>query len=147
MKLNTIKDKKGARTKSKLLGRGIGSGKGKTCGKGHKGQRARAGCIIKGFEGGQTPIQRRLPKRGFKSRAKGKRFYVLNFSDINRLVEAGKIKEGDVITAKTLVKLGMVKNDRIKLLGKGELKYKVDVDVARYSRSALDKLGRSSAEK
>ena len=142
MKLNTIKDNKGARSKPKLLGRGIGSGKGKTCGKGHKGQRARAGCVIKGFEGGQTPIHRRLPKRGFKSLAQGDRFSILNINDINKLIDAGKIKQGSTLTTDILIKLGMVKkNAKVKLLGVGELKHDIKVNFQRYSKSALDKLG------
>ena len=140
MKLNTIADNKGARTKTKLLGRGIGSGKGKTCGKGGKGQKARAGISIKGFEGGQTPIHRRLPKRGFKSHLNTAKVRVLNLSDINNLVEKNKIKAGDTISVETLIKLGVAKDANIKLLGDGDLKHDVKFALPHYSKAALEKI-------
>jgi large subunit ribosomal protein L15 len=140
MKLNNIAENKGARVKNKLLGRGIGSGKGKTCGKGGKGQKARAGISIKGFEGGQTPIHRRVPKRGFKSHLNTEKIRVLNLADINRLVDKGKVKEGETISVDTLIKLGISKNANIKLLGDGELKHNVKFALPKYSRAALEKI-------
>jgi large subunit ribosomal protein L15 len=145
MKLNLLKDNEGARKKSKLLGRGTGSGKGKTCGKGHKGQKARAGSAIKGFEGGQTPLHRRLPKRGFNCPS-SESIKVLNLSTINLLVEKGKIKENSVLDLEVLYKLGMIsKLDKVKLLGDGELKYKVKFKLHNYSKSALEKIKKVDA--
>ena len=111
MKLNLLKDNEGARKKPKLLGRGAGSGKGKTCGKGHKGQKCRSGVALKGFEGGQTPIHRRLPKRGFKCPST-EDIKIINLSTINSLVETGKVKEKSTIDLEVLKKLGMIKKMR-----------------------------------
>ena len=145
MKLNSLKDNKGARIKSKLLGRGAGSGKGKTCGRGHKGQKSRAGVSLKGFEGGQTPIHRRLPKRGFKCPST-EEIKVINLNSINSLVEKGKIKEKSTLDLEVLRKLGIIsKMDKVKLLGNGELKYKVKFKLHKYSKSALEKIKKLDA--
>jgi len=145
MKLNSLKDNKGARKKAKLLGRGTGSGKGKTCGKGHKGQKARAGSTIKGFEGGQTPIHRRLPKRGFKCPS-AEEIRTINLTTVNSLVETGKIKDGSTIDLGVLIKLGMIaKKDKVKVLGNGELKYKIKFKLHKYSKSALEKIKKLDA--
>ena len=145
MKLNSLKDNKGARIKSKLLGRGAGSGKGKTCGRGHKGQKSRAGVSLKGFEGGQTPIHRRLPKRGFKCPTT-EEIKVINLTTVNSLVERGKIKEKSILDLEALKKLGIIsKMDKVKLLGDGELKYKVKFKLHKYSRSALEKIKKLDA--
>jgi large subunit ribosomal protein L15 len=145
MDLNSLRDNEGARKKQKLLGRGAGSGKGKTCGKGHKGQKARAGANIKGFEGGQTPIHRRLPKRGFNCPTT-EDMVVIKFATINALVEGGKIKEGSVLDLETLRALGIIsKLEKVKLLGDGELKYKVKFKLHKYSKSALEKITKFDA--
>ncbi|MEM6338439.1 MAG: 50S ribosomal protein L15 [Pseudomonadota bacterium] len=144
MKLNSLKDNKGARKKSKLLGRGAGSGRGKTCGKGHKGQKSRAGVAIKGFEGGQTPIHMRLPKRGFKH-VRSEKIRIINLDTVNLLVERKKIKENSVLDLEVLRKLGVIaKKDKVKLLGDGELKYKVKFELPYYSKSALEKVKKIS---
>ncbi len=137
MKLNELFDLPGARKTSKRVGRGIGSGKGKTSGRGVKGQKARAGVAIKGFEGGQMPLIARLPKRGFNCPS-SKTFVAINFATIAKLLEAKKIKAGDAINKEVLVKAGVLKNTRlkVKLLAKGELKDKFDFSLDAYSESA-----------
>ena len=106
MKLNNISDNKGARTKRKLLGRGIGSGLGKTSGRGGKGQSARSGYSINGFEGGQNPIYRRLPKRGFNNIHATKK-YELDFDKVNLLIDNGLLKAGEKLDRELLVKVYM----------------------------------------
>ena len=137
MELNDLYNIPGSRKKSKRVGRGIGSGKGKTCGRGVKGQKARAGVSINGFEGGQMPLIARLPKRGFRSR-NHKMFTPINFRDIARLVENKKIKEGDLIDKDLLVKLGVIKNvnTKVKLLGFGKIDAKFTFALDAYSESA-----------
>ena len=147
MNLNEIKDNKNASRNRKRLGRGIGSGTGKTSGKGHKGQKSRSGVSIKGFEGGQMPIHRRLPKRGFTN-INRKPFVVLNFSRIENLINENKIDPKKIINSQTLLDLGVVKSlkSRIKLLAKGEIKTKINIEVDAASASAKDfieKLGGS----
>ena len=123
MNLNEIKDHKNATKNRKRLGRGIGSGTGKTSGKGHKGQKARSGVSIKGFEGGQMPIHRRLPKRGFTNINRIP-FTELNFSRIEELIDNKKIDPKKFINSQILLDLGIVRtlNTKVKLLSKGELK-------------------------
>src|ERR1700722_12290316 len=106
MKLNEIRDNAGAHYKFKRIGRGIGSGKGKTSGRGGKGQTARSGVAINGFEGGQTPLHRRLPKRGFNNIFRPD-YQVINIGRLQAAVEAGKLKAGDTITPESLIELGM----------------------------------------
>ena len=138
MKLNEIKDNAGA-TKSRIrVGRGIGSGKGKTAGRGVKGQKARTGVAIKGFEGGQMPLHRRLPKRGFNN------IFRLDFAEINldRLQDAINAKlldAKDTITVESLVKAKVVRRPKagVRLLGRGELKVKLTVEVHGASKSAI----------
>ena len=139
MNLSEIKDNKNATRNRKRLGRGIGSGTGKTSGKGHKGQKARSGVSIKGFEGGQMPIHRRLPKRGFTN-INRKPFVVLNFSRIENLINENKIDSKKIINSQTLLDLGIVKSlkSRIKLLAKGEIKTKINIEVSAASASAKD---------
>ena len=139
MNLSEIKDNKNATRNRKRLGRGIGSGTGKTSGKGHKGQKARSGVSIKGFEGGQMPIHRRLPKRGFTN-INRKPFVVLNFSRIENLINENKIDPKKIINSQTLLDLGVVKSlkSRIKLLAKGEIKTKINIEVSAASISAKD---------
>jgi large subunit ribosomal protein L15 len=139
MKLNNIKDNTGANQERKRIGRGIGSGTGKTSGKGHKGQKARSGVAIKGFEGGQMPIHRRLPKRGFNNINRVPNVE-LNFEKIEKLIDTKVIDSKKVINHKSLMEIGLVKseNSKIKLLGKGELKNKINIEVTSSSLAAKD---------
>jgi large subunit ribosomal protein L15 len=111
MKLNELRDNPGARPTSKRLGRGIGSGKGKTSGKGVKGQKAREGVALNGFEGGQLPIYRRLPKRGFKNIFRVA-FAPVNLDAISRALETGKLKDGEPVTEETLRAAGLVRGGK-----------------------------------
>ena len=147
MKLNNIKDIKGANQERKRVGRGIGSGTGKTSGKGHKGQKARSGVAIKGFEGGQMPIHRRLPKRGFNNINRVPNVE-LNIEKIEKLIDTKVIDPKKVINHKSLMELGLVKfeNSKLKLLGKGEIKNKINIEVTSSSASAkemVEKIGGS----
>ena len=147
MKLNEIKDNLGSTKSRKRIGRGIGSGKGKTSGKGHKGQKSRSGVSIKGFEGGQMPIHRRLPKRGFTN-INRIHFTELNLNNIQKLIDGKRIDPKKTITYKTLFDLGLVKSKtaKIKLLGKGDIKVKIDIEVSAFSNSAkvsVEKIGGS----
>ena len=139
MKLNDIRDNKDAVKDRKRIGRGIGSGTGKTSGQGHKGQKARSGVAIKGFEGGQMPIHRRLPKRGFKNIHRIE-FSEINFDKIEKLIIDKKIDPSKIIDAKKLLELGIIKklNEKIKLLAKGELKNKINIEVSASSISAKE---------
>tara|TARA_A100001388_G_C28433864_1_gene340889 strand:- start:18 stop:518 length:501 start_codon:yes stop_codon:yes gene_type:complete len=139
MKLNELKDNLGSTKPRKRIGRGIGSGKGKTSGKGHKGQKSRSGVSIKGFEGGQMPIHRRLPKRGFTN-INRINYSVLNLDNIQKLIDSKKIDPKKLISYKILSNLGLVKSKqaKIKLLGKGDIKVKIDIEVSAFSRSAKD---------
>ena len=138
MKLSEIADNAGARKKRMRVGRGIGSGKGKTSGRGGKGQTARSGVRIKGFEGGQMPMHRRLPKRGFNN------IFALDFVEINLdriqdAIDAKKLDAGNVINAEALVKSGALRRpkDGVRLLGRGELKAKINIEVHGASKSAV----------
>jgi large subunit ribosomal protein L15 len=139
MKLNEIRDNPGA-TKDRIrVGRGIGSGKGKTGGRGVKGQKARAGVAVKGFEGGQMPLHRRLPKRGFFNPFRT-HYAAVNLDRIQTAIDAGKLDGTAPVTAETLVAAGVVRRakDGIKLLGSGELKGKVSFEVAAASKGAIE---------
>ena len=147
MKLNSIKDNKGANQERKRIGRGIGSGTGKTSGKGHKGQKARSGVAIKGFEGGQMPIHRRLPKRGFNNINRVPNVE-LNIEKIEKLIDTKVIDPKKVINHKSLMEIGLVKseNSKLKLLGKGEIKNKINIEVTSSSSAAkemVEKMGGS----
>ena len=138
MKLSDIADNAGSRKKRMRVGRGIGSGKGETAGRGGKGQTARSGVRIKGFEGGQMPLHRRLPKRGFNN------IFRLEFAEINldRLQEAVDSKLVDAketVTAESLVKAGVLRRSRdgVRLLGRGELKAKLTIEVHGASKPAI----------
>lgn len=139
MRLNSIWDNAGARKKRKIVGRGLGSGKGKTCGKGTKGQTSRTGVAINGFEGGQMPIHRRLPKRGFKNPFKIE-YQLINLDDINQMIEDKVIQADKLIDKDVLLASGIVnkKNEPIKLLGNGDLKYKIKIKVDKASSRALE---------
>jgi len=138
MKLNESRDNEGARKGRKRLGRGIGSGLGKTSGRGHKGQGARTGVAIKGFEGGQMPLERRVPKRGFKSLFRVE-YQVVNLGRLQSAIDDGKLDAKKDIDAAALAAAGLVRNaaDKVSLLAKGELKAKVKLSVDRASKTAL----------
>ena len=137
MRLNQLSDKPGARKVGKRRGRGTGSGLGKTAGHGHKGQKARSGVAIKGFEGGQMPLHRRLPKRGFKNLFR-KDYAEINLGRLQAAIDAGKLDAKSPIDAAALVAAGVVTNPRdgVRLLAKGELKAKVNIAVAGASKAA-----------
>jgi large subunit ribosomal protein L15 len=137
MKLNEIRDNKEATKNRKRIGRGIGSGTGKTSGQGHKGQKARSGVAIKGFEGGQMPIHRRLPKRGFTNIFRTT-YTEINLDKIESLIKDKKIDPANIINAEQLFKVGLIKkmDEKIKLLGKGELLSKINIEVSASSVSA-----------
>ncbi len=141
MKLNEIKDNLGSNKSRKRIGRGIGSGTGKTSGKGHKGQKSRSGVSIKGFEGGQMPIHRRLPKRGFTN-INRVNYTELNLDNIQKLIDGKKIDPKKIISYKTLLDLGLVKSKKakIKLLGKGDIKVKIDIEVSAFSKTAKENI-------
>ena len=138
MKLNLDKDNPGATKNAKRVGRGIGSGTGKTSGSGHKGQKARSGVSINGFEGGQMPIHRRLPKRGF-SKPNRKKFAVVNLGLIQKFIEAGKLNAKTDMSEDVLIASGLVRRklDGIRILSKGELTSKVTLTVTGASKSAI----------
>ena len=138
MKLNELLDNPGAGKKRKRVGRGIGSGKGRTAGRGFKGQKSRSGVSMKGFEGGQMPIHRRLPKRGF-SNIFGKDFAVVNVGRLQSAIDAGKLDAGKPIDASALKEAGVIRRvkDGVRVLGGGELSAKVSLDVAGATASAI----------
>ena len=137
MKLNELKPKTGSTHNTKRVGRGIGSGKGKTCGVGQKGQKARSGVAIKGFEGGQMPLYQRLPKRGFNN-IFAKNYVELTLGRLQQAIDSKKIDAKGSIDEDALVKAGVVskKKDGIRLLGKGELKSKVELKISGVTKSA-----------
>ncbi len=138
MQLNELKDNDGATTVRKRVGRGIGSGLGKTAGRGHKGQKARSGVAIKGFEGGQNPIHMRLPKRGFNNPLRLK-FTEVNLDRLQTAIDEGKLDVGAPIDAQALVVAGVVRRarDGVRLLGRGALKSKVTLELAGATSSAV----------
>ena len=138
MKLNDLRDNEGATKARMRVGRGIGSGKGKTGGRGVKGQTSRTGVAIKGFEGGQMPLHRRLPKRGFNN------IFALDFAEVNLdriqvAVDAGKLDAKAPVTAEALVQAGVIRRvlDGVRLLGRGEIKAKLAFEVAGATKSAV----------
>ena len=138
MKLNEIADNPGAHHKFKRIGRGIGSGKGKTSGRGGKGQTARSGVAINGFEGGQTPLHRRLPKRGFKNPSR-REFQVINTGRLQKAVEAGKLAANDTVTPERLIELGILSKqaDGVRLLAKGPISTALTIECAGASAAAV----------
>ena len=138
MKLSDLADNAGSRKKRMRVGRGIGSGKGKTAGRGGKGQTARSGVRIKGFEGGQMPLHRRLPKRGFNNIFRLK-FVEINLDRLQQAIDAKLIDAKDAINAESLVKSGVLRRarDGVRLLGRGELKTKLTIEVHGASKSAI----------
>jgi large subunit ribosomal protein L15 len=138
MKLSDIADNAGSRKKRMRVGRGIGSGKGKQSGRGGKGQTARSGVRIKGFEGGQMPMHRRLPKRGFNNIFRVE-FAEINLDRIQQAVDSKLIDVKETVNAESLVKSGVVRRAKggIRLLGRGELKAKLNIEVHGASKSAI----------
>ncbi len=139
MKLNELRDNEGSRLKSKRLGRGIGSGKGKTSGKGVKGQKAREGVALNGFEGGQLPIYRRLPKRGFKNLFR-KEYAPVNIGAVAAAIAAGKIDAAQPITEDSLKQAGLVRGGKVvgvRLLANGELTQAIQITVSGASATAI----------
>ena len=147
MKLNQLADKPGAFKTTKRVGRGIGSGKGKTAGRGVKGQKSRSGVAVKGFEGGQMPLHRRLPKRGFTN-IFAKDFNEVGLSRVQQAIDAGKLDGKAVVTAAALKEAGVIRRikDGVRILGTGELKAAVVFEVAGASKpaaAAIEKAGGS----
>ena len=140
MKLNQIADNPGARKNRMRIGRGIGSGMGKTGGRGGKGQTARSGVRIKGFEGGQMPLHRRLPKRGFRNTSFAVKLNETNLGKLQAAIDAGLIDVKAPVDAAAMVKAGLMRRPKggVKLLGTGELKSKVDIAVFGASKSAIE---------
>ena len=144
MKLHELHDNEGANRKKKRIGRGPGSGKGKTGGRGLKGQKSRSGVAINGYEGGQMPLYQRLPKRGFNNPNR-KSYAVVNLSLIEKFIEAGKLDAKAEITEDTLVASGLVrrKRDGVRILAKGDLKSKVNLNVTGASKAAIDAVAKA----
>ena len=143
MKLNELEKNVGATQKRKIVGRGRGSGLGKTSGKGHKGQNARSGGGVRPvFEGGQTPLYRRLPKRGFKNDRFATTYAVINVSDLNRF------ENGTIVSPALLKEVGLIKNqlDGIKVLGNGELTKKLTIQANKFSKTAVEKIEKSGSK-
>src|SRR4051812_10310624 len=139
MKLNQIADRHGSRKDRTRVGRGIGSGKGKTGGRGGKGQTARSGVAIKGFEGGQMPLHRRLPKRGFRNTSFQLKINEINLGKVQAAIDAGLLNAGNPIDVDAMVKAGLMRRAKggVKLLGHGEFKAKASFSVYRASQSAI----------
>jgi large subunit ribosomal protein L15 len=138
MKLNELKPQAGSTKKKLQVGRGIGSGKGKTCGVGQKGQKSRSGVAINGFEGGQMPLYMRMPKFGFSNKQFETRLAELNLSKLQNAIDTKKLDAKKPITEDMLVEAGVIsrKRDGVKLLGTGALKAKVDLTITKASKAA-----------
>ena len=141
MELNKLNDNDGAKSSKKRLGRGVGSGLGKTSGKGHKGQKSRSGVSIKGFEGGQMPIHRRLPKRGFNKHNR-KVYRILNLGDLQKVIDNGKIDIRKEINNSVILSAGVIKNlkDGIRILARGKITSKVNILVDGASKNAIEQV-------
>lgn len=148
MSLNQLRDNKGSHVHKRRVGRGIGSGKGKTCGRGQKGQKSRSGVSLNGFEGGQLPLYQRMPKRGFRNIFK-KHYDILNLSDLEAAFKKGRLNEGEKVTSAVLKEKGIIshkKSDGVRILGDGEIAHPVQLEVAGVSASAkkaIEKAGGS----
>lgn len=147
MKLNEIKDNEGSTHSRKRLGRGIGSGSGKTGGRGVKGQKSRSGVAINGFEGGQMPIYRRLPKRGFNNIFAAD-YVVVSLGRIQAAVDAGKLDAKATVDAAALKAAGIIRRakDGVRVLADGELKAKITLEVAGASKSAVEKIEKAGGK-
>lgn len=141
MKLNQLRDQEGATKNRKRVGRGIGSGMGKTAGRGVKGQKARSGVAINGFEGGQMPVYRRLPKRGFNNLF-AKSFNEVSVGRVQAAIDAGKLDASKTVDSAALKAAGVIRREKdgFRLLSDGELKAKVTFDVAGASKAAIEKV-------
>jgi large subunit ribosomal protein L15 len=139
MKLNEIRDNPGAHYRAKRVGRGIGSGKGKTSARGGKGQTARTGVALNGFEGGQTPLHRRLPKRGFNNKIFRKDFKVVNLGRLQAALDSGKLRVDGTLDGSALVSSGLLRRlgAGVRLLAKGELRTAITIEVAGASEAAI----------
>ncbi|AQT47501.1 50S ribosomal protein L15 [Bartonella choladocola] len=144
MKLNQLRDQEGATKNRKRVGRGIGSGMGKTAGRGVKGQKARSGVAINGFEGGQMPVYRRLPKRGFNN-IFAKSFNEVSVGRIQAAIDAGKLDAAKPVDGAALKAAGIIRREKdgIRLLSDGELKAKVTFDIAGASKAAIEKVNKA----
>ena len=144
MKLHELHDNEGATRKKKRIGRGPGSGKGKTGGRGIKGKKSRSGVAIKGYEGGQMPLYQMLPKRGFNN-PNSKSYAVVNLGLIEKFIDAGKLDAKAEITEDILVSSGLVrrKRDGVRILAKGELKSKVKLSVTGASKAAIEAVSKA----
>jgi len=139
MELNNLNDNEAAKRPKKRLGRGTGSGLGKTSGRGHKGQKSRSGSTINGFEGGQMPIHRRLPKRGFKKYNR-KIYKIINLGDVQKSIDNGKIDVSKPIDTSAILASGLIttQNDGIRLLARGKITSKVEIQVTGASTAAIE---------
>ncbi len=147
MKLHEIRDNEGASRKKKRVARGPGSGKGKTAGRGIKGQTSRSGVALNGYEGGQMPLYRRLPKRGF-SKPNRLEFAVVNLGQLQAFVDAGKLDAKAAVTEDALVAAGVIRRklDGVRVLAKGELKAKLDLTVAGASKTAVEAIEKAGGK-
>lgn len=147
MNLNELRDNEGASKERTRVGRGIGSGKGKTGGRGVKGQKSRSGVAIKGFEGGQMPLHRRLPKRGFTN-IFAKDFNTVSVGRVQKAIDAGKLKASETVTVETLKAAGVVKRvrDGVRIVANGELTAKVTFEVAGVSKGAAAVIEKSGGK-
>ncbi|MEZ5791529.1 MAG: 50S ribosomal protein L15 [Nitratireductor sp.] len=142
MKLNEIRGNEGSTKARKRVGRGIGSGSGKTGGRGVKGQKSRSGVAINGFEGGQMPIYRRLPKRGFTNAMFTKHFNEVSVGRVQAAVEAGRLDAKETVTIESLIKAGVIRRAKqgVRLLANGEINTKMTFEVAGASKAAIEKV-------
>ena len=147
MKLHEIRDNEGASRKKKRVARGPGSGKGKTAGRGIKGQTSRSGVALGGYEGGQMPLYRRLPKRGF-SKPNRLEFAVVNLGQLQAFIDAGKLDAKADVTEDALVASGVIRRklDGVRVLAKGELKAKLDLTVAGASKTAVEAIEKAGGK-
>ena len=147
MKLHEIRDNDGANRKKERVARGPGSGKGKTAGRGIKGQTSRSGVALNGYEGGQMPLYRRLPKRGF-SKPNRLEFAVVNLGQLQAFVDAGKLDAKAAVTEDALVAAGVIRRklDGVRVLAKGELKAKLDLTVAGASKTAVEAIEKAGGK-
>lgn len=147
MKLNEISDNDGASRRRKRVGRGIGSGTGKTAARGHKGQKSRSGVSLLGFEGGQMPLYRRLPKGGFTNIFR-KNYRIVNVGRLQSAIDNGKLDANQVVTEQALVEAGIIKTarDGVRILANGTLKAKIDIVAAGASKSAVDAIEKAGGK-
>ena len=147
MDLNQLSDRPGARKAGRRVGRGTGSGKGKTCGRGHKGQKSRSGVALQGFEGGQMPLYRRLPKRGFTNIFRT-RYEIVNLDRLQSVLDAGRLDAAKPVDREALVAAGVVRQSRngVRLLARGELKAKLTIAVDRASKAAVAAVEKAGGE-